>query len=80
MNVRELTQEKSTQSSLSVTLGNTYLSIYNILCSFPMTGPIIAVMQYQATGINGAGEGSTGTVGTVCTMKSKHISEPLEME
>lgn len=71
MSIRELTQEAPTQCSLNVTLGNTYTSIYNRLCPFPMTGPIIAVVQYQATGINGAGEGTTHKVGTACTLKGQ---------
>lgn len=71
MSIRELTQEAPTQCSLNVTLGSTYTSIYNRLCPFLMTGPIIAVIQYQATGINGAGEGTTCKVGTACTLRGQ---------
>lgn len=71
MSIRELTQEAPTRCSLNVTLGSTYTSIYNRLCPFPMTGPIIAVIQYQATGINGAGEGTTHKVGTACTLRGQ---------
>lgn len=71
MSVRELTQEAPTQNSLNVTLESTYTSIYNGPCPFPMPGPIIAVVQYQATGINGAGQGTTRNVGTACILRGQ---------